>query len=331
MRNDYECVTLKSAESSLDAVRGQELPETVRSWIDTYDDVAGDRDRFLWQWLYHLFPTIELSCVDDDRVRDVRDAKLAVTMFAVVADDVAERRGDRSTFDELTAIPFDRRRPEPDRPGVDGDVVRFLLELWEEFSSSYDASPRSEEFAELLQFDLRQALQAIEYSYLANQRPELVSERELWTYDVYNMLTFVYADIDLANASAFDESELSLLRQVCDRTQRMARIGNWLSTWERELAEGDASSAVAVHALENDVLSADQRAAIGRQPSDETVASIVETIRDSCVEEYFLNRWEAEREEANRLESAIGSVDVEAYLEGFETVLRYQLASEGHK
>ncbi|MFC6764925.1 hypothetical protein [Natrinema soli] len=318
-------------DETLTTVREQDLPESVRPLLDVYDDVIGDRDRFLWQWLYHLFPTFSLSCLDDARAREVRNAKLTASIFVTVADDVAERHGDRATFDELTSIPFDHRRSDPERRDVDGDVVRFLTAVWDEFSALYDAGPRSREFAELLQFDLQQTLQAIEYSYLANRYPGLVSERELWTYDAHNMLVFPLAGIDLSNAPSFDSSELSSLRQVLDRTQRMARIGNWISTWKRELAEGDCSSGVVVHALENDIVSPEQVQTVRRNPTDRTVDPVVEAITDAGVEDYFLDRWEAEYETVGRYESEIESVDVGAYLEGFETVLRYHVASEGEK
>lgn len=331
MRNDRQFSALDVDGDPLAAVRQQELPQTVAPVIDEYDDIVGDRDQFLWQWLYHLFPSVRLSCVDDDREWQARNAKLFATMFATVADDVAEQHADRATFHELAAIPFDHRSPDPDRDAVDGDVVRFLTDLWNRFTALYDEGPRAAEFVELLQFDLRQALQAIEYSYLVNQYPGLVSERELWRYDAHNMLIFVYADIDLANASSFDSSELSPLRQVCDRTQRMARIGNWLSTWKRELAEGDYSSGVVAHALENGVISSDQVEAIRRESNDATVESVADAIIESGAEGYFLDRWETEYEEAKQFASSIESVDIDAYLEGFETVFDYHMASEGYK
>ncbi|MBZ6496145.1 hypothetical protein [Natrinema longum] len=331
MGTERQFEALEATDESLARVREQELSETIDPLIDAYDDIVGDRDRFIWHWLASLFPSVRLSCVDVDRERAVHDAKLLASIFIVVADDVAERHGDRATFDELAAIPFDHRRSQPDRPAVDGAVVRYLQDVWERFSTIYDAGPRSAEFADLLEFDLKQALRAIEYSYLANQSPDLVSEHELWQHDVHNMLILVCADIDLANARSFDSRELSDLREVCDRGQRMARIGNWISTWKRELAEGDCSAGVIVHALEADIISDRQVRRIRRTPTDEAVSPVVEAISESGVEDYFLERWQTEYEEASRLESEIESVDIGAYLEGYETVLQYHIASEGKK
>lgn len=331
MRNKFEVSTCDPEANPLATVRKQDLPDTVLPLIESYDEIAADRDRFLWQWLYHLFPTFRFSCVDDSRARTVRDAKLVATIFAVVADDVAEQHADRATFDELTAVPFDHRHSNPDRDDVDGDVIQFLSDVWEQFSVRYDSGPRSEEFEDLLLFDLKQVFQAIEYSYLANDYSGLVSERELWRYDAYNMLIFVYADIDLANAPSFDSSELSLLRQVCDRTQRMARIGNWVSTWKRELAEGDCSSGVVVHALETDIISHETIQMIRESRTDEVVPPVIETIDESDVVDHFLRCWRAEYEKAMQFELEIDTVDVGGYLDGFERILDYHISSEGHK
>ncbi|WP_254764653.1 hypothetical protein [Natrinema marinum] len=331
MLNEFRPLSFEDDGDPVQAVRRQELPDTVLPLIDSYDETAADRDRFLWRWLYHLFPSVRLSCVDDGRARAVRNAKLVATIFAVVADDVAEQHGDRATFDELTKIPFDDRRSDPSRRDVDGETVRFLTAVWDEFEALYESGPRSAEFAELFRFDLRRVFRAVEYSYLVNDNPALVSERELWAHDVHNMMLFVYADIDLANAPSFDARELSLLRRICDRTQRMARIGNWVSTWKRELAEGDCSSGVVVHALENGIVSPDRIREIRREPTEEAVASVVDTIDESGVEDHFLERWNAEYEHASEFVPEIDSVDLEAYLEGFERLLRYHLASEGFK
>jgi hypothetical protein len=36
------------------------LPEPVAALADDYDRLYGDRSRFLWQWIYSLFPEFTL-------------------------------------------------------------------------------------------------------------------------------------------------------------------------------------------------------------------------------------------------------------------------------
>ncbi|SDJ54287.1 terpene synthase family protein [Natronorubrum texcoconense] len=305
----------------------QSLPETVRPIADAYDERIADRDRSLWRWFYRATAEFGLSCVDADCVRRTRSAKTLATMFITVVDDVAERYGDRETLAELLKVPFEHQDADPTRAGVAGEYVRFQRELWAQLRTLYDDGPRAEEFAELFRFDLRQAFQSVDYSALVAQHPGLASERELWTYDAHNMMVLCFADIDLAYSSSFDAAELAAVREVVTRAQRMARVGNWIATWERELAEGDYSSGVVVRALESGVISIDELRALEARPTDDAVEPIVTAIRESDIEAYFVDRWRCEYDEAAQFVGAAESVDLRAYLEGFETIFRAQLAN----
>ena len=301
------------------------LSERVQPLADAYDERIADRGRSTWRWFDAIEPEFRLSCVDDECGRRVRDAKVLATMFITVIDDVAERHGDRATLEELLAVPIDARSADPTRDGVDGEYVRFQRELWDALLECYEESPRAEEFAALFRFDVRQALQSVDYSALLGRYPGLAGERELRTYDVYNMMLFPFADIDVANAPGFDRRDLSAVRDVVARGQRMARIGNWIASWERELAEGDYSSGVVIRALESGVVSADELRAIRTEPTDAVVEPIVERIRDSGIEAEFVDRWCREFEAGTDYCGEIDSVDVRSYLEGFEPIFRSQL------
>ncbi|WP_049928498.1 hypothetical protein [Halopiger goleimassiliensis] len=309
--------------------RSQPLPDDLLPIADEYDAVVGIRDRSLWQWLYHVFPAFRLSCVDEDRRRTTREMKLLLSVYVTLTDDVAERHGDRATFDELATIPFERSRVDPERPAVDGDVIRFARRLWNRFRTLYDRCPRSDELDRLLRFDLRQVLRAIEYSSLLERQPALLSTRELWEHDVHNMVVFCYADVDLAAGRPFETSDLATLRDLCAHTQRMARIGNWIASWERELHDGDCSSGVVARALETGVITRGDIRAIQREPTAETVGPIVDAIDDSSVETALLERWYAEYDAASRIVPSLESVDGASYLDGFETILRSHLAVRG--
>ena len=308
------------------------LSEAVRPLTDAYDDRIGDRDRSTWRWFDAVEPLFRLSCVGDEHARRVRDAKVLATMFITVIDDVAERYGDRATLEELLLVPHESRPADPTREGVDGEYVRFQRELWDALLSRYRESPRAAEFEPLFRFDVRQALQSVDYSALLGRYPGLVGERELWTYDVYNMMLFPFADIDLANAPAFETDDLATVRDLVARGQRLARIGNWIATWQRELAEGDYSAGVVARALETGVVSIDDlrtvRAAAtdSTDAADETVDRVVDRIRDAGLEAEFVERWRREYDAATDLEGEIDSVDVRAYLEGFRPIFRSQLA-----
>ncbi|THE64205.1 hypothetical protein D8Y22_14170 [Salinadaptatus halalkaliphilus] len=309
------------------AVRNAALPESVGPLLEAYEAVLGGRDPYLWKWLAHLFPTFTLSTVEDRRRPQVQEAKFLASLFVTVADDLAEKHGDRSTFEEAGKIPFDRYAVDVERDGVDTDVVRYLEDVWAAFTDAITDSPRLAEFGDLLWFDLQQIVQAIRYTAIVSDHLEFVSEAGLWRHDVHNMMICFYADIDLVNAGAIEPTELATLREMVHRTQRMGRICNWLVTWERELSEGDPISGVVVRALETDIVSIDQLRALQRSPTGETVDPVVDAIRESDIEDQFLARWQREYDEAQQLAADIDSVDADAYLEAFEDILVYHVES----
>lgn len=319
------------SEVPLDQVRAHELPEQTLPLVEAYDDVVGDRDRFLWKWAHHLFPEFALSCVAPEHAAGARDAKLLGLLFVSVLDDVAEKHHDWATFDEAAKLPFDHRTANADRGGVDREVLAFASDVWSRFSAHLEAGPRADELADVVQYDLKQVVNAMEYSYLANQNLDAITVSEVEAYDSHNMLLFGFADVDLTRSPSFDRAELSTLRRVVERAQRMVRIGNWVTTWEREVAEGDFTSGIVAHALEEGVVSADELRACRADGGDHRVAATVRRIHEHDVEDVFLRQWSRELDAAREFESACESVDVGSYLDGIETVMEYHLATRGLK
>lgn len=313
----------------VEMVRDEPLPESVQPLLSDYETIVGDRDPYLWRWLAHLFPTFTLSCVEEARRERAQEAKLLASLFVTTVDDLAERHGDEATVREATKIPFDHTHPDASHDRVDAEVIRYLESVWAAAEERLVESPRYEEFAPLLRFDLQQIVAAMTYAGLAEDHLALVSMDDLWRYDVHNMMICFYATVDLCNAPEFDETELGALRRVVSHAQRLARICNWLVTWERELAEGDPVSGVVVRALETGVVSLARLQALQADPSPRTVDPVVSAIVDSDAEAHFLERWHAEYDAAAAHTGAAESIDLEAYLEAFDPILDYHLESRG--
>lgn len=323
--------SIGETEALLDRIDETDLPPVVSELLTEYDDVVGERDRFLWQWLYYLFPRIRLSCVPATAGDSVRTAKLLASLYLVLLDDLAEIEKDRRTFREAAKVPMPHQTREPSRPDVDGAFVEFAARVWERLEEVLETAPRGDRYRDLLTFDLEQSLNAVEYSYLANEHLELASVEEATLYESHNMMLFTYVDLDLLFSPAFDGAELATLRKVVRRAQQMARIGNWVTTWERELDERDFTSGVVAYALENGVVSRQQLDRLGDDgPADER-ESIARAIRNAEIEAWFLRQWRECYREASAYEDHLRSVDVAAFLDGMETVLACHLASRGMK
>lgn len=322
-----EAVTSSDGAAEIENIAGHELPSEVQTLVEEYDAFEGSRDPFLWKWFHWLTPEFTFSFVPDDRVPDVRKAKTLATVFITILDDFLEKDRDRETFDEAAKIPRSAYEMDADRDGVQTEQLEFARRVWTTLREMLDAAPRSEFYRPLFRFDTRQAVNAIEYSYLLGRYPELGNYRELTVHESHNVMMFAYADIDLMYSESLPTDDLAQLRRMVWQAQMMARIGNWVATWEREIHETDFSSGPVVYALEEGVLTYEDLRRLGDDPAYRD--AVVERLEDANVETAFFDRWQRHYEELERLAAGTSSVDASSYVEGMETVLRYFVRGKG--
>jgi len=306
------------------------LPPTAREFADRYARVIGDRDRFLWKWIHNLFDKFTLTSVTDEDRSTVYDHKTLLTMFVTVLDDLAESDADQGTFDAGRWIPFNVDATEhvvSVSSDVDYDVLEYLADLWDAIDAGMGDAPRYAEFVDVFEYDLRQTFNAMKYSGLVNDNPAMANRTETERHDAYNMTMFPYAGIDLMYSPSFDRSELGALRSILCDLQQMARIGNWVTTWERELGEGDISSGVVVCALRRGVIDYEEIA----EAEEPDVERLTDRIRSHGIESEFTREWELRDRNVRKRTTEMGSVDIEQIVDGIETVMNHHLASEGHK
>ncbi|WP_226011669.1 hypothetical protein [Halomicrobium salinisoli] len=314
----------KEDESIADRIAGTSLPSEATPLLTRYAEATRDRDTFLWQWLYHVLPSFRLSSVPDRYASEARAAKFYYSFYMTVVDDLCERHGDRATFQAGRSLPFDGEHAV-DEAAVDDEYLALLEDSWDLTESHLTEAPRFEEFRELVEFDLRQSLNTMDYNRLVNERPELINKHGADVWDSYNMLLFNYVDFDLVFSPAFDRRDLAALRELTGDAQRLPRIANWVTTWERELREDDYTSKVVVEAIRRDVVRRDEL-----RSSDSTDA-VVERIGESDVERDLLLAWNRTYRRLTERDHGIDSVDVDAFLDGMRYLLEVDVKVRGRK
>lgn len=310
--------------TSVERIDETELPPAVRSLARLYEREVGDRTLYVWKWLYAMFPQFRLSCVPSDDGERVRQLKVLLTMYITLLDDIAEKSGDRQTFEAVRRLPYDEsaRRECLDSGIPEASVAAWA---WSTVHALLSTAPRYEEFREQFHFDLRQAINAMDYSLLVNDQPRRLCLAETDLYGPHNMAIYSYVDVDLMHSPGFDSAELGPLREATCAAQRMARIGNWVTTWEREITEGDFSSGVVVSALREDVVT------VAELRAPETREAAVERIREEGIEDRYMREWEAIYEELRRQSPGTSTVNLSQFADGMRTVMAFQQESRGHK
>ena len=305
-------------------VLAQQFSPFIEQWVDDYSRVGG-RDVYLWRWCLHGLRLTSLSCVAPELRGDLCDTKLLAVMYGVMLDDVADKGGEEHFLTELTKIisgapprgfsKFSRAQQE---------YARFTSSLWLNFERRLKGSPCYTDYEELLAYDHQQILNTMSYSCMVNRHPAMLNVQEHDLYLPHNMQMMSFATMDLMCSPDFDRRELGKLREVIWHAQSMGRIGNLISTWQREIGDRDFTSGVFARALcEGDLTLEDLRSATPR--------TIETAIRRGGHELYFLRKWEAHRESIRLMSHSIRSVDVNALLVALQRLIHMELSSRGFK
>jgi transketolase C-terminal domain/subunit len=304
-------------------IQAQQFTPLVDDWVRRYSNV-GARDVYLWRWCLHGLGLITLSCAPPRLRQDLCDTKLLAVMYGVMLDDIADQGGEEDFLTELAniirGVPPDFSRFSSRQQAY----ARFTDDLWKTFESRLKCLPCYDEYKELLEYDHQQILNTMSYSSLVNRCPALLNVQEHDMYLPHNMQMLSFATMDLMASPDFDRRELGKLREVIWHAQSMGRIGNLVSTWQREVGDRDFTSGVFARALcQGDITLEDLRSA--------PPGAIAEAICNGGHEFYFLQKWEFHRASIEALGPRIHSVDVGALLMALQRLLHMELGSRGFK
>eukprot|EP00913_Durusdinium_trenchii_P028462 g26690.t1 len=229
-------------EEEVGNVMGMCLSRELSHWVEAYERV-GHRNVYLWKWCRRGVEVTTLPCVDEDLCEEAADTKVLGVMLDVLLDDVADRGGHSTYLEYLLSIPCENGRiDDATISREEREYAAFVGEVWQEIQSRVARYPLYEEYAELLKFDYQQLFNTMRYSQMLNNNPALLNLAEHDLYLPHNMHMMISSTIDLMCSPGFDRDELGLCRDAICRTQYMGRIGNLVTTWQREIGEGDFTS-----------------------------------------------------------------------------------------
>lgn len=304
-------------------IADKRFSDELAPWIAAYETI-GQRGGYIWKWCLHGVELITLSSVTENLRADACDTKVLAGLFNVLVDDVADQRGNGDLLNVLRKmvhcgdVSFDAFAADDRRYG------ELTRRVWQEIWRRAKRYPCYDRYAGLLEFDLAQLFNTVHYSHLVNSNPYILNVVEHDDYSPQGMGLLSFAMIDLMCSPRFIAGELGKLREAMWHAQWMARIGNLITTWHREVADRDYSSGVFAHAVARHDLTIDQLVAGDRD-------QITAAIEHGGHEAYFLRRWKKHRAHVQRSLDEVRSVDLRAMVRGLERLLRTELVSRGQK
>ncbi len=324
MPDEVAIPSAQTVDEEIATVLKRDLSDDLQRWVDEYARV-GDRDPYLWKWCRCGVEITTLPCISPAMREELCDTKVLGVMLDVLMDDVADQHGDETLLEHLLCSPYGRPQSDLSQFAPQQRAyAQFTDAVWQEIQRRVRQYPRFGEYADLLRYDYLQLFNTMRYSHLLNGDLALLNLAEHDLYLPHNMHMMISATVDLMCSPEFDRTELGLLREAVWNAQYMGRIGNLVTTWERELREGDYTSGVFASAVSRGDL------AVADLLSKET-GHIEAAIRKGDHEDYFLQRWGRHRHHLASLQKKLRSVDLGPLLEGLERLICLHMGSRGKK
>jgi hypothetical protein len=213
--------------------------------IEHYGEVCGYRDQVLFDWLLRIFENLGISTVDLRYLDSLAVTKTKVAMFVILVDDTVDNinKRDLDLCEELLKIPFGEvSNKRYVSEGRHSDYLKFARNLWLEITDEIKSYPNYAKYLDSFEFDVRQFLNSIRYSEFVNKHNNAANLAENDAYVHHGMMVMIQLDMDLMCSEKFNDKEFGTLRELAYLSQKLARIGNLISTYPREIIESDMSS-----------------------------------------------------------------------------------------
>ncbi len=304
------------------------LNKKLDSFVDGYKSIGGKRNDFFWKWLAYLSfssnPGFMLSTVSYKYKKAVAETKFLTIMWISILDDIADKEGDISLLDKISKISQKKNGMVSGDSVAEKKILIFTKKLWSEIIKSIKRFPKYKEFENIFFYDANQLVNSMYYSILINENPELININEFEVYGSHKMGFFIYSDFELMASLKFDKNELGRLREVIWRAQLMGRIGNWATTWQREIKEDDFTSGIWAYALTNKLI-------LPRDLTSKNYNILSLLVEKNKLEDKLFKRWQECYNRILSLKKDFKSINVNDYLNGLEKIFRFHLMSKGLK
>ncbi|MBI2530138.1 MAG: hypothetical protein HYW05_03265 [Candidatus Diapherotrites archaeon] len=234
--------------------------KTLEHTVKLYKEV-GKRNIYLFDWLLYMWENLYLSCVDLKCIDSLSTTKTKVAILDTLIDDVADSTKIEDDFflNELSKFAFERKYIEWNKLNqYQIKYIKNTLAVWDDIIETIKKYPRFEEFKRILEWDVNQVINSMKFAHLVNTVPNLNNLVENRAYGHHSMTVIMCGTIDLMCSPSFDMRDFSKIRKVLYYAQQLARIGNMINTYPREINEEDISSEILTMAIEDKIIDSEK-------------------------------------------------------------------------
>ena len=279
-----------------------------------YPDIYSHRASYLWKWIQVAFEITGLNILSNYFVVS-HSLKCCSAFVTCLIDDICDTTQDENSLERGIAA----------LSGEISDSESYLHALIYETWSTAQNDIRKAPNYSLLKNEFTQAY---EYQIEGFRYCLTLGDYSTIDWDTYleivphTIHVYLAGLIDLLYAPNIRSCQLTQLKRIFLLTQRMAQIGNWVTTWEREIDQRDYTSGVIILAIKNKWVDKDDIV-------KHRVDVIKREVKRSPSERHLLHLWRESRDESRQLSKQLDMPLIEGYIDSFSAIIFMQLASVG--
>ncbi len=306
-------LTPEKMKKEIEIIQKVKLPLELQKWVREYEKV-GRRDKSIWLMIYKSIQVMTFPGVAKKYQKSLINIKFLITMFVILLGDMATVEKNKKLLKGILNIPLEKNYIKLRNANLKKQeylYLKFSIKIWNHINKIIKKYPRYQEFKDIFRHDIEQILLSINFSFLINKNLYLINKTEYWEYFPHVMQLMIHATSDLMCFPKFNIQELGSLRESILLAQKVARITNWVSTWERELKEKDFSSGIFAYAIDFGILTIDDL-------KKEDCLEVINKVKRSKIEKKLLEEWGKYYWEIEKFNKKIKSININYLLSRIE-------------
>ncbi len=314
------------------------------------------RKEYLWKWIMVGFRATTILNRSNKYYNESEKSKFISVLLIVLLDDLAENLQNKNLLNLANAIvlkEFDHfiehgavsqntfLKPSGSYSPAEKKYLFFIQKTTRKILINLNSLPNFNPLKHVFCKYWQKVIECFDFTlntnnFVKNQSvPKVEKYFKSLKYSRYteifghNMHVILAMIIDLMCLTKIDKKEIKLIIKISEEAQAMGRIGNWLSTWKREIAEKDFSNGILIYSVNNRKIDIKDIKKYINKKNKKSANQLIKKIEESDVIDYFLNKWKKHRDKMEIMSKKVKIFPTDRYIKGADLFLKLHLKNEG--
>jgi len=302
------------------------IPENINTLVNEFENIRkkypkilSNRKSFLWKWLVFNHKLVTMETVSIDKIELLIELKMRQMIYAVLLDDISDIISDTNfTYTVINAVINEDLRFIPKKYIL---YVEFMIKIKQSIDSIVSNQKPNKFLLRNFHHFTNLFYSSLTFSSSINENLPDIEYDMFQSYLGHNMNVLITGTFDLIFSDKITPEKYGDFYDIFSLAQSMARIGNWVSTWEREVNDKDFTSGIFALLYEKE----------GKDIYGYDSKTLSKKIKEYDLENNLFYKWQNYFEKMQGLSNELKGVNLKAYMKGFTLLICMHYGSKGLK